>query len=58
MTTTPEKLKELYVSGLIDSNEVATSCIANGWTLARTPTGRYWQIKGRDNNARWVLTLR
>lgn len=49
--------KELYLSGLISYPELYTMVESNGWELNRAPNG-ILRIKGRDNNARWVVTIR
>lgn len=50
-------LKEQYLAGLISYIELYDGVEANGWELDRSPNG-YLRIKGRDNNARWVVTIR
>ena len=50
-------LKEQFLAGLISLAELVNECWENGWELERTKNG-YFRIKGRDNAARWVITIR
>lgn len=52
-----KQAKELYLSGLISYLELYDEVERNGWELHRAPNG-ILRIKGRDNNARWVVTIR
>lgn len=50
-------LKKQFQAGLISLAELINDCWEKGWELERTERGNF-RIKGRDNAARWVVTIR